>query len=357
MAHPYYTNFGPPQIYSQQTPMMGQVGGPSGYMPIYAPPAASYAPVQTPFIPPGAMTETPPPTRSQPLATKNRPKRSGRSATAPFPLKSAMKKPGGTEVAAAPVPAPYAEPVQARRRTNSKIKPDDMYAAMNGPATNSEAYHMFVTFKGDGELLLENTLDKARPDIQQVIAMWPHGAETQFRGSTWSIRFRNSPWNMSGPDVEIAWSLIVALFTLFSSRGFSFTTSTKCTTMQPRLIFQITNADPSSTFFLAYFSRGGRRVSLIKPPYSIAVAFGPKLKALLSNRAEVSQDKGMINVEIKRDVGGTGVQPSHFLMQVLKVMVDMGFNLDATVPMARGGPLGMGPRRELFVFKGVIPTG
>jgi len=65
----------------------------------------------------------------------------------------------------------------------------------------------------------------------------------------------------------------------------------------------------------------------------------------------------MLIVEIKRQMSGTGVKPSHFLMQVLKVMVGMGFNLDATVAMARGGPLGMGARRELFVFKGVVPMG
>lgn len=80
-------------------------------------------------------------------------------------------------------------------------------------------------------------------------------------------------------------------------------------------------------------------------------------------------------METKREIAGTSgtsktdpftgaevlmkyvVKPSHFLMQILKVMVDMGFHLNATVPMARGGPLGMGSRRELFVFKGVVPTG
>lgn len=95
---------------------------------------------------------------------------------------------------------------------------------------------MFVTFKGDSELLLENTLEHARKEIEsKIFTLWPHGVEAQIRGSTWSIRFRNSPWNMSGPDVELyvclpnipdfsdvhisrAWKLIVALFTLFAVR-------------------------------------------------------------------------------------------------------------------------------------------
>ncbi|KAJ7783771.1 hypothetical protein DFH07DRAFT_948776 [Mycena maculata] len=342
--------------------MMGQAGPGGGYMPIYAPPlATSYPAAQTPFIPPGVMIETPPPAQSQPLNTKNRPKHSRRAAATPLPLKSALKKPAATGAAIVPAaPVPYAEPVQPRRRTNSKADKYATIAPPNEPFNKraEESYHMFVTFKGDSELLLENTLDQARKDIErEIFNLWPHGVDAQIRGSTWSIRFRNAPWNMNGPDVQIAWRLIVQLFTLFSQRGFSFITTTKCTTMQPRLIFQITPADTSSTFFLAYFSRGGRRVSLITPPHHIAVAFGPQLRALLPNQIEVTEDKGMVLVETRREMGASGVKPSHFLMQILKVMCELGFYLNATVPMARGGPLGMGARRELYVFKGVVPTG
>ncbi|KAJ7630922.1 hypothetical protein FB45DRAFT_867204 [Roridomyces roridus] len=353
----YYSNYGhPQQMYPQQTPMMGQAAGPSGYMPIYAPPATSYTQAHTPFIPPGVMTETPPPTRSQHLGTKPRTKHSRRTETTPRPLKSAMKKPGGTGVAPAPVPPIYTEPSQSRRRTESKAKADDKYAALSSPSEACSSFsvyndnHMFVTFKGDGELLLENTLDKARADIEKVIAIWPHGADSTLRGSTWSIRFRNTPWNMNGPDVEKAWALIIALFALFSSRLLAGILIYNNNQMH----YCLTNADTRSTFFLAYFSRGGRRITLISPPYSVAVTFGPRIQALLSNQAEVTQDKGLTVVEVKRDIGGTGgVHPSHFLMQILKVMVDLGFDLNATIQMARGGPLGMGARRELFVFKGV----
>lgn len=127
-SYPYYS-YGPQQIYSQQAPMMGQAGSSGGYMPIYAPPATSYAPAQTPFIPPGAMIETPPATQSQPLNTKNRAKHSHRAATTPLPLKSALKKPAAAGGAPAPVAALYAEPVQPRRHTSSKVKPEK-YAAV-----------------------------------------------------------------------------------------------------------------------------------------------------------------------------------------------------------------------------------
>ncbi|KAJ7103547.1 hypothetical protein B0H15DRAFT_926740, partial [Mycena belliarum] len=356
MAYPYY-NYAPTQIYAQQ-PMMAQAGTSGGYMPIYAPAAAAYASApqhaQTPFIPPGAMLETPPPGQSQPLQTTARPNHSRRAATTPLPLKSALKK---TAVAGvAPIPAPQVEPETARRRSNSRVNATAALQNQGSQPPGKESYHMFVTFKGDSELLFENTLENAKAEIEkEIFPIWPHGVESsQLRDSNWKIRFRSTPWNMSGPDVEIAWKLVISLFTLFSVRGFSFLTSTKCTTTQPRLIFRMTKMDKESIFFLAYFSRGGRRVSLINPPHHIAIAFGSKLKGFLPNRVEVVHEKGMVIVETKREVG-TGVKPSHFLMEILKAMMDFGFDLNATVPMARGGPLGMGARRELFVFKGVIP--
>ncbi|KAJ7169867.1 hypothetical protein C8R46DRAFT_1090326 [Mycena filopes] len=348
-----------PQMYAQQ-PRMGQ---PGAYPSIYAPgpnpygvPTTPYAPggqatgsaMTQPFIPP--MLETPP-AHSQQLQTKTRPKHSHRAVTTPLPLKSALKKTatsGAAPVAAAAVPA--VENVQSRRRTTSRVKPDK-YAAAAPPSTSTapeaSSYHMFVTFKGDSELLLENTLEGARKDIEkEIFPLWPHGAESQFRGEDWIIRFRNTPWNMSGPDVKMAWRLITALFELFARRGFSYMTSMRCTSAQPRMVFQSTQSDPYSSFFLGFLSRSGRRITFINPPPHIAADFGPKLRAFLPNQLEVSQENGLLIVD------SMTVKPSHFLMQLLRGLLEMGFDINATVPMARGGPLKMGSRRELLVFKG-----
>ncbi|KAF7347846.1 hypothetical protein MVEN_01542200 [Mycena venus] len=373
MSYPPYYTYGAQQMYSQQ-PMMGQAGPSNGYVPLYAgvPAPNLYAsatpyptqPPQVPFIPPTAMLETPPAAQSQSLQTKNRPKNSHRAATTPLPLKSALKKPG----AAGATPGPAA-PMQlagsgfhVSRRTNSKVQRDQSAAlalqnqAVEPSTKAEECYHMFVTFRGDSEVLLENTLENARGEIERkIFPLWPHGVETQFRGSDWILRFRNAPWNMSGPDVAVAWRLIIALFTLFAERGFQFMTSTKCTTTQPRLVFQSSQSDRLSVFFLAYLSRGGRRISLINPPRHIATAFGPRLRAFYPNQIEVSHDDDILIVESKREIGAAGIKPSHFLMQILKVLMDMEFHLNATVPMARAGPLGLGSRRELLVFKGIPP--
>ncbi|KAJ7634289.1 hypothetical protein DFH06DRAFT_684769 [Mycena polygramma] len=367
MSYPPFYNYAAQQVYQQ--PAMGQAG-PNGYMPIYAAPnpyapATPYGltqstphPAQVPFIPPTAMLETPP-VQPQPLQSKHRPKHSHRAATTPLPLKSALKK-TGTAAIVPGAPAPLAEGSHPRRRTASRTKPDAHTAVAPieqalAPSVG-ENFHMFVTFKGDSEMLLENTLDHARREIEtEIFPIWPYGVETQVRGYDWIVRFRNAPWNMNGPDVAVAWKLIVELFSLFSRRGFTFMTTTKCTTAQPRLIFQSTRPDKDSIFFLAYLSRGGRRISLINPPPRVALAFAPTLNLYLSNQVEVSQDQDMIIAETKRELGSAAIKPAGFLMQILRVLMEQHFNLNATLPMARGGPLGMGPRRELLVFKGFPP--
>ncbi|KAF8213063.1 hypothetical protein K438DRAFT_2009350 [Mycena galopus ATCC 62051] len=360
MSYPSY--WPQQQMYAQQ---MGQGPTNNGYPSIYAPnPYASngnpYAssgtpypaqPPQVPFIPPNAMFETPPTGPSQPLQPKNRPKRSHRAASTPLPLKSALKKPGGAGATPGPAAPMQLAPEASnglRRRKNSKGKPLQTAGATAAVSNQTveptePCYHMFVTFKGDSELLFENTLENARKEIERkIFPLWPHGVETQFRGADWILRFRNSPWNMNGPEVALAWHMITRLFTLFAERGFQFMTSTKCTTTQPRLIFQSSHADKLSVFFLGYLSRGGRRVSLINPPHHIAAAFGPRLRAFLPNQIDESHETDILVVETKREIG-TAVKASHFLMQVLKVLMELQFQLNATVPMARGGPLGWGP--------------
>ncbi|KAJ7293563.1 hypothetical protein C8J57DRAFT_1457647, partial [Mycena rebaudengoi] len=337
-GHQYY-NYG----YAQQAARMPQ-SGPSGYMPIYAPPQMGQA-AQTPFIPPNAMLQTPPVAQPEPLQPVARPKH-GRRAATPFPLKSALKKTATTIPAPAPAPAATASAVAPppadhlpRSRKTSKC-----WSAAHGKASD----HVFVIFKGDAELVFENVTPPAQDELRKKYFQ---------SGST---TFRNSPWNMQGPDTSMCafteispsaaemhhnrtWRLICQLFTIFAQRGYSFLTSTNCTTSQPRLIFRATVNDFTSVFFLAYLSRRGRRISLINPPQHVAASFGLMLDRALPHKLDFSPSSNNIHiVELKRDIGGAGgvVEPPVFLMHALNTLMDLRFDLNATVPMARGGPLG-----------------
>ncbi|CAK5264426.1 unnamed protein product, partial [Mycena citricolor] len=366
MSYPYY------QYGQQQQPMyqtyMNRQSAPSGYMPLYGPsttayptltPANPYAAIQpqVPFIPPNAVPETQlSGASSHPAPHLATPLRSQRAAHTPLPLKSALKKSGGSAAPTEPTPALGQTPLPpsgTRRRKARKSDADNRgdEPMMREVTARTDAYHMFVTFKGEGELLLENTLENAVKEISEVFKIWPHGLEHEsMRGSTWRIKFRNSPWNMNGADVHYAWRLINRMFSLFAIRGFVFKTLSKGSASHPRLIFQITSTESSPSFFIAFLSRKGRRISLVAPPELVALEFGPRLERLLPGQIQLSEDPrlDLMVVDTVRDKNGVIIKPSDFLMQVLKVLVDLRYSLNATIPLVKGNTWKVGSRRELF---------
>lgn len=73
----------------------------------------------------------------------------------------------------------------------------------------------------------------------------------------------------------------------------------------------MTSQDYTSEFFLAYFSQGGRRLTLINPPAHIDISIGAQLKVVLPRRIgidEVVQDNLRV-VEVKRRNALGGLSP------------------------------------------------
>lgn len=140
----------------------------------------------------------------------------------------------------------------------------------------------------------------------------------------------------------------------------------------------MTQPNERIVFFIAYFSQEGRRLTLIDPPNHIDISIGARLKSLFPRKIQsddVVQENTRV-IEIKRKSNnssfsflrlrrqdlapltlppGPEVEPSVFLIYVLKILVDLGFELDAVLPLGRRGALGMRTVRELFIFKGVPP--
>jgi len=127
------------------------------------------------------------------------------------------------------------------------------------------------------------------------------------------------------------------------------------------LIFEVTSADITSQFFLAYFSQGGRRLTLIKPPALVDETLGHQLKAVLPRRVDEDVIDGRRTFEVKKRPSpmngySDDVEPSFFLMHILKILSELGFNLIATVPLGRRGPLGVRAGREMLIFKGSLDS-
>jgi hypothetical protein len=64
---------------------------------------------------------------------------------------------------------------------------------------------MFMLFVGNNELRLENIMRPAMDELRKsVLPSWPGGIESDSQsGYDWTIKFRNNPWSLQGPDV--AW--------------------------------------------------------------------------------------------------------------------------------------------------------
>ncbi|KAF9015147.1 hypothetical protein BDQ17DRAFT_1535872 [Cyathus striatus] len=349
-----YTYYAQPQQPYPHTP----AALPNHYMPIYGPPAHSGPP---PTFDPAAYP-------SQPLQAPSvpRPNPHRRSNTTParnnVPLKSALKKPA----AAASAP----EVPIARTRTNSfsRNNPSNIPRPLNipsmsygqdnrAPDTSVAALHMFISFHGFNELRLENITELALKELRTTIwPLWSDGIESDtVTNHACTVKFRNAPWDMNGPKAYESLRFIVELWTLCTRRGYSFQTTIDTSTPAPRLVFQVAQTDFKSTVFLAYFSQGGRRLTLINPPQPIDYTIGSKLRVVLG-RKMTSNDLVDDNIRVIEVAKGNGfggvVEPAHFLMHVLRIISEQHYELDAAVVLARRGPLGIRYRRELLVFKG-----
>ena len=76
----------------------------------------------------------------------------------------------------------------------------------------------------------------------------------------------------------------------------------------PRLIFQMTQPDPNTEFFIAYFSQDGRRFTLVNPPNHIELSIGARLRSVLPNKIlsdNVVEEYTRV-IEIKRKPNSNG---------------------------------------------------
>jgi len=328
-------------------------GGNPDYGHFYAPQPTPFAPLvagafnNSQAVPPGQTPRMP------------RPKHLERTPTPGanlLPRKSAMKKSASTSGTTQPrlrTGSGAAPPAQVvRQRTNSNPTPS--------MTTDFFPHHIFISFVGTSELVVENighpeALNELR---EELFPLWPV-TSNESKGTTWRVHFTGGPWATDGPEGLLAWEIITRLFRLLARRGYSYLTSINTGKPPPRLVFIISQPDLTADFFLAHFSRSGHRVTLIDPPVVISEAIGANLRnALPRNIASdrVSEDNVLV-IELKRNgLGAPEVDKSLFITHVLKQINTMGYTLQATIPLARTGVLGLGRRKEIWVFKGAKTT-
>ncbi|TFK77112.1 hypothetical protein BDN72DRAFT_720712, partial [Pluteus cervinus] len=215
--------------------------------------------------------------------------------------------------------------------------------------------HMFMSIRSNNELCLENLPKVAVDELRAtILGMWPYGIDKdEHSGYDWIVKFRNAPWSAAGDDRITAWNMIVEMFTLFARRGFAFQTSVNTASPPPRLIFAVNPPDIKSNFVLGYFSQGGHRFTLFNAPTQLELALKVTLSSVLPRKIVpdrvIHERFCVVEVKRRRLFGPPVVRPAVFMMHVLKIMSELGFNLDAALPLMASRFFRQ--RRELLVFK------
>ncbi|KAF4572931.1 hypothetical protein EYR36_007441 [Pleurotus pulmonarius] len=325
---PYYNQ----TLYPPQTPHLGAVNGHQGY-----PMNPYFSMQQNPYMA-AAPAPAPGPMNAAPLARPRKytaqpePKHNRNGFP---PLRSAMKQPT----------RPEDTPLR-RQRTISGKGPDGLarHRTRSNPTPIEEArpefipMHLYLSFHGNNELRVENGTPPAISELRRTVGtLWHPGIELDdIEGYIWRVRF---------------------IFTLFAQRGFTFRTLMKTASPSPRLIFECANLDRDPHFFVAYFSRTGRCITLVTPPAEVNAEIGHRLTIALPGAIESDREvEGGLRVIRLRDSYGAPQFGKHlFIAYILKIMEELNFLLEATIPLGRrvsfGLGLGLGPKREIFVFR------
>jgi hypothetical protein len=118
---------------------------------------------------------------------------------------------------------------------------------------------------------------------------------------------------------------------------------------------------------------------MVNPPTHIELSIGARLRSVLPNKilSDNAVEEYTRVIEIKRKPNSNGqlykfygltlhsllgfffpvpeIEAAPLLVEVLKILSQLGFQLDATIPLGRRGPLGIRYVRELLIFRGLLP--
>ncbi|KAI9572980.1 hypothetical protein HD554DRAFT_2014825 [Boletus coccyginus] len=320
-------------------------------VPFPAPPRQS-PPRDPPFVPPNPDTldagRTPKPRLKRASTTRPKP------VSEKPPLKPALKKNAikrADSLSAAPL-----ERVRTNSSARQRLAPTTRTRTTSNPSFLPD--HMFVSFHGTSELRLGNvayqdTLDEIK---EHIMPMWPHGVSSQMMSPlSWRVTFSRNPWSSTGPDAVIVKRMISELFSCLSRRGYQYLTSLHTGYAYPQLIFRDMTEDVESDFFVAYMSRSGHKMSLVRPPRRVGDQLGPRLRTAWPFKiaAQSASEEDIYSVELKRNAFGapeldTDVFASHALQEISL----LGYKLEASVSLPGAGFLGFGRKKEVWVFRG-----
>ncbi|KZT02688.1 uncharacterized protein LAESUDRAFT_729931 [Laetiporus sulphureus 93-53] len=347
----------------------------------YAQPQATYYAQYTqyhPYLPP------------QSQQTKAAPVYPGYAASydsqAQFPTPAPPKRKLSRSIPAAPtaasVPSRSATPAQPRRSTKkqqhdrnpssggvvalarqftseSKQRVNGLTRARSNSLARFRPDHLFVSFDSGNEIRMDDiayqpTLDELR---EVLLPMWPPGISYEdSRGNKWRVRFLGKPWRSAGSDAILAQRIICSMYAVLARQGYSYLTTVRTNSRKPpRLLFVESSTDYDVRIFSTMFNASQMRLSLLDAPTDVASQLAQSLRAVFPRRiSSYSADEdGVHIIEIKKErFGSRRADIDLFTACMLQSFSSIGFKLDGSVPFGLRTALGLGPRREAWIFRG-----
>lgn len=86
----------------------------------------------------------------------------------------------------------------------------------------------------------------------------------------------------------------------------------------PQLIFRDTAEDTESDFFVAYMSRLGHKLTLVRPPRRVGEQLGPRLRNAWPFKiaAQSATESEIYSIELKRNAFGGIVHPNNSRLEI-----------------------------------------
>ncbi|KAF9513767.1 hypothetical protein BS47DRAFT_1317208 [Hydnum rufescens UP504] len=257
-----------------------------------------------------------------------------------------------------PVKTNEAYPTRGKRHRNTAPIADQR-TAKSSPMNEYGPDHVFLSLSSVHTLKIKGTVPEALIR-QQVLPLWWGGVQTTYKSRDyWVIRFKGKPWTADGEDGFRGRRLVCRLFEILGNNGCSYVSAVASTSMNhsPTLIFARTPAYFASDFFCLSFSRSRQDLYIIDAPSHLVGIITAATRASFPTSTEGTKlSEGVYGMRLTttQSVKQHDLPPRFSL--VFRAITAQGYRLEATVAMGREGFLGMGGRRELWIFRNNVPV-
>ncbi|KAF8575348.1 hypothetical protein K439DRAFT_750708 [Ramaria rubella] len=220
---------------------------------------------------------------------------------------------------------------------------------------------IFISLSSHDILKIANITSSSLSEylLETMVPYWPESpvSHTDINGNL-QLRLGGDVWGAKG---NTAIMFICKLFMVLAQEGFGYLATVDNHPMKaPRLVFASVPPESHPHYFMISFSLSRRTVTIIDAPAKLSVLLGAALRQSDSERPNEAattprrSEDGWIHQGVYEVVTShsTGRQDIALLMGgALKLIAAEGWRFEASVPFGKGGFLGLGGRREVWMFR------